>query len=224
MIDLRLMSKERVPTQMTEQKETPEEKVVRLSRELEESKDIEFVKNTLPRLFETLEQELGITLLKGSEIDAIYNLFQAEKCLVRVENFTRIMDALELNHGFKVGESADDSHYANAVIPDPEGIRLAFAEGQASGPLRLAIGLGKSLVGFRGNSDHLKVSDVEFSEDDARDVASRAYLCRHIEGEILKQDIRGVVLRIPRTIVAESLLTDEELETEGQFVFRGFLT
>ncbi len=215
---------EAIPPQKFEQKETPEEHVVRLSRELEEAKDPEIIKRALPELFELLQTELQISLLKGQEIRTIYNLFQEEECLVRVENFTRIMEALELNQGFRIGESSDDSHYANAVIPNAEGIRLAFAEGQASGPLRLAIGLGKSLVGFRSDSANVKVSDVDFSEDDARDVAKRAYLCRHVEGEIVKDDIRGVVMRIPRNVMDESLLTDDELENESQFVFRGFLT
>jgi hypothetical protein len=212
------------PVRKLEQKESPEERAVRLTRELEESKDPEFVRHALPELFALLEKELRISLLKGEEIQAIYKQFQTEECLIRVENFTRIMEALELNHGFKVGESVDDTHYANAVIPDPEGIRLAFSEGQASGPLRLAIGLGKSLVGFRADSEHIKVSKVDFSEDDARDVGKRAYLCRHIEGQIEKDDIRGVVMRIPRNIMHESLLTGDEVEGESQFLFRGFLT
>ncbi len=217
------MSSQEIPVQPSEKRESPQERVVRLSRELEQSQDPQFIQRALPELFDVLKKELGISLLSGEEIQKVYNLFQEEGCLVRVENFTRIMSALELSQGFKVGESADDSHYANAVIPDPEGIRLAFAEGQASGPLRLAMGLGKSLVGFRGHSDHLTVSNVDFSEDDQRDVAKRDYLCRHIEGEILKEDIRGVVMRIPRNVVGESLLTDEELENEGQFIFRGFI-
>ena len=206
-----------------EQGETSEEKVVRLSRALEESREPEFIKQKLPELFDVLENGLGLSLLKGREVNTIYKLFLENGCLVRVENFTRILEAIELNHGFRVGESADDSHYANAVIPDPEGVKLAFAEGQMSGPLRVAMGLGKSLVGFRVDSGHITVSAVDFSEDDPRDIAKRGYLCRHVEGEIMKDDIRGVVMRIPRAVVSESLLTNEELEGKGQFVFRGFV-
>ena len=206
-----------------EQGETSEEKVVRLSRALEESREPEVIKQKLPELFDVLENGLGLSLLKGREVNTIYKLFLENGCLVRVENFTRILEAIELNHGFRVGESADDSHYANAVIPDPEGVKLAFAEGQMSGPLRVAMGLGKSLVGFRVDSGHITVSAVDFSEDDPRDIAKRGYLCRHVEGEIMKDDIRGVVMRIPRAVVSESLLTNEELEGKGQFVFRGFV-
>jgi hypothetical protein len=217
------MPNEEMPTRRIEQEETFQEKVVRLSRALEESKDPEFIKGMLPELFALLENELHLPLLKGAEVDTVYSLFRTEECLIRVENFTRIMEAIGLGQSFKVGESADESHYANAVIPNPEGVRLAFAEGQASGPLRLAIGIGKSLVGFRADSDHIKVSNVDFSEDDARDIAKRGYLCRHVEGEILKEDIRGVVMRIPRVVMNDLLLTDDELEGEGQFVFRGFV-
>lgn len=207
-----------------EQMETHEEKAVRLSRALEESRDPEFIKQNLPELFDILENELGLSLLKGKEVNAIYRRFIEGGCLVRVEKFTRIMEALELNHGFKVGERMGDSHYANAVIPDPEGIRLAFAEGQMSGSLRVAMGLGKSLVGFQTAADHITVSAVDFAEEDPRDTGKRGHLCRHVEGEIMGEDIRGVVMRIPRAVVSESLLTDEESEGNGQFVFRGFLT
>lgn len=204
--------------------ETAKEKAVRLSQALEESKDKEFIKDTLPELFSILENELSINLLKGGEqVSKIYKTLEDEQCLVRVENFTRIMEALELNKPYSVGESANDSHYANAVIPDPEGIKLAFSEGQASGPLKLAIGLGKSLVGFKTESGNLEVTEVDFSDDDMRDISRRKYLCRHVEGQITKEDIRGVVMRIPRQLMKDVLLTEQELEGTGQFVFRGFL-
>ncbi len=210
--------------QKREREQTPEERVVTLSKQLEESKSQEFIKEKLPELFKLLENELGINILKGAEVNEVYRLFQEKKCLVRVENFTRILEALELNRGFRVGESADDSHYANAVIPEPDGIRLAFAEGQTSGPFRLAMGLGKSLVGFNTTSNHLQTFAVDFDEEDPRDIAARRRLCRHVEGEVRKGDIQGVVMRIPRNVVEQGLLSEKERLEEGQFVFRGFLT
>lgn len=210
-----------------EKQETAEERAVELSQSLEESKDKEFIKARLPELFKILEEELGLNILKGpEEISAIYKAFQTKQCLVRVERFTKILETIELNREFIVGESAGDSHYANAVIPEPEGIKIAWAEGQASGPIKVAfgLGLGKSIIGMKGDSTNFKVSSVDFSEDDQRDIEKRSYLCRHVEGEVKKDDILGVVMRIPRNVVADQIMTEKEVENkESPFVFRGFL-
>lgn len=203
------------------------ERAVELSQSLEESKDKEFIKTKLPELFSILEGGLGLKILRGpEEISSIYKTFQEEKCLVRVERFTKILETIELNKEFVVGESANDSHYANAVIPEPEGIAIAWGEGQASGLVKTAfgLGLGKSMLGFKGNSENLKVTDVDFSKDDQRDIAKRAYLCRHVEGEVKKEDIVGVIMRMPRNVVPNDIMTEKELDNKASpFVFRGFL-
>ncbi len=196
--------------------EAAEKKAVELSQALEKSEDNEFIKNKLSELFELLEKDLGIHLLRGNEeISRIYKIFQLEQCLFRVERLTKILETLELNKSFIVGKSENDSHYPNAVISEPEGFRLAFSEGQVSGSLKVAIGLDKS--------SQIKIFDADFSPDDLRDIKERTYLCRHIEGEITKDDIRGVIMRISRNAVDDTLLTEKELENKSLFIFRGFI-
>ncbi|MCC7004682.1 hypothetical protein IT397_02075 [Candidatus Nomurabacteria bacterium] len=201
-------------------------KIVELSHELEESDNPEYIKENLPILLELIEKDLGIKLLKSSETDNIYKLLEAEGCLLRVEKLSRVIEAIELDKPLDVGEG--DSHYANAVIPNNDGIKLALAEGQAPGPVRMAIGFGgqnfgKTLVGFRQNKEHFKIEEVEFSPEDLRDIEKRSFLCRHVDGRIEKEDIRAVVMRIPKHLMSAEILTDDEKETSGQFVFRSFI-
>ncbi len=191
-------------------------RIVALAENLETSDSEAFIKENLPIFFEQIQSTLGVQIT--DDVNALYEYINHEDCLVRVERITRIIKALEAGEDFEIGEG--DSHYANAVIPDPEGIKLAFAEGQAPGPVRLAFGFGKTIVGFK--TDKLEVGEVDYVPDDVRDVEKRAYLCRHVDGKLSKEDIKAVVMRIPKKLMQEILLTNEEKKRNSPFVFRGF--
>ena len=207
-----------------EDREALKKEAVLLSQTLEGSKDIEFIKKKLPELFMLLQTGLGITLLKDDdEINNLYRELQKKGCLIRVEKFTKILETLGLDKDLIVGDKMNDSHYANAVIPESDAIGLAFGEARVSGPLKVAMGLGKSLVGFSPDSPDLKVYKIEISKDDIRDTVERRRLCRHVEGKITKNDIRGVVMRIPRRVFPENLFTEEEIKHPGPFIFRGLI-
>ena len=197
-------------------KESPEE-VMRLASDLESSEDEAFIKENLPLFLQKLEDTLGVKLT--NDVGELYAHMQEEHCLGRIESISRVVAAIEKDISFAIGEG--DRHYANAVIPDTEGIRLAFGEGQAPGPVRIMIGFGKTLVGFK--TDHILVSSVEFSDDDPRDVEHRAYLCRHVDGRLSKEDIRTVVMRIPKNFMEKGMFFEGEKEAVTPFVFRGFL-
>ncbi len=192
------------------------EEVTRLAEALESSEDEEFITENLPDFLNKLETTLGIKLT--NDVGELYALMQDENCLGRIEQISKIIKALEKEIPFEIGEG--DSHYANAVISELEGIKLAFGEGQAPGPVRIMIGFGKTLLGFK--TDHISVCEVEFAEDDPRDIESRRYLCRHVDGSLSKEDIRTVVMRIPRKSMVKGMLFEDEKESTSPFIFRGF--
>jgi len=193
------------------------EEVLRLAEALEFSDDEVSIREQLPSFFHYLEVTLGVTIT--NDVTNLYAHMKEKQCLGRIEHISRIVKALEKNIPFEIGKG--DTHYANAVIPEPEGISLAFGEGQAPGPIRIMIGFGKTLVGF--TTDNISVSNVDFIEDDFRDTQKRTYLCRHVDGQLSKEDIKTVVVRIPRKLVALENLFDDEKEVSSPFVFRGFL-
>lgn len=193
-------------------------KSLELAKKLEETDDIEFIKQHLGELIDLIVQETGHSL--NEDVSEIYEGMKKENCLVRVEQLSRVLSAIELGEKISIGHKAE-AHYANSVIPDDEGIKLALAEGQAPGPIRTMVSFGKTLVGFK--TDNLSVSEVDYiSEADIyRDETMRRQVCRHVEGDISKEDIRFMVMRIPRHLLDEEHLTDEEKsEADMPFVFR----
>jgi hypothetical protein len=129
-----------------------------------------------------------------------------------------VLEAVELGKPLHISDETD-SHYANAVVPVSEGIKIAFGEGEAPGPVRVMVGFGKTLIGFK--TDHLSVSEIDFSESEIRDARERKYLCRHVSGDLKREDIRYLILRIPYAIMDPVRLTDEERKRTRPFVFRG---
>lgn len=205
---------------MFEQNNTYEQPktAIELAHELEDSEDIEYIKKNLGTLLDLIEKETGTEFQE--EVDTIYEDMKAENCLVRVEQLSRILETVELNKDLPIGHNAE-THYANAVIPEEAGIKLALAEGQAPGPIRAIMSFGKSLIGFK--TDNLEVSEVDFIPDAAgiRDEQERKFVCRHVEGTLTKEDIKFLVIRIPKHLLDEQHLSQEEIaEKDFPFVFR----
>ena len=174
------------------------------------------VKEILPKFFNFLEREIGAEIT--ADVDSIYQEIEKQHELVRLENIRRVAEAMGFHRPLKIGGGED--RYANAVIPDNEGIRIALAEGEAPGPLWLLVGFDvKTAIGF--SHDGLTVHDIDQSEFDLRDTALRAALCRHVEGELQPEQIHHIIARVPRRMMPEELLTAQEENTESRYIFRG---
>ena len=187
-----------------------------LAHELESTEDEEVLRQKLGSLLDSMESDLGVEFV--SNVNELYKGMQSEDCLVRVESLSRVLETMETSSPMKISDETE-SHYANAVIPDPRGIKIAFSEGQAPGPVRLAVGFGKTIIGFK--SDNVSVEEIEFSESDIRDARERKYLCRHVVGELTREDIRFLVMRMPSSLLDEDHLTEEEKKRKDPFIFRG---
>jgi hypothetical protein len=189
---------------------------LKIVKELEELEEVEVIRHEMPLALDAVERDLGVRFT--DDVSSLYRLMQKRRCLARVETFSRVLAALEGVEDIHIG--AAETHYANAVVPDPDGLALAYAEGRAPGSVRAVIAFGKTIVGFK--TDHLSVTTVDFGEEDGRNLAERARLCRHVEGDVGREDIQAVVLRIPRASFPEARMTEEEARSTSPFIFRGF--
>lgn len=192
-------------------------KSLELARILENTDDENVLRNNIGDLLKSLEADLKINLLNDPSI--IYESMQNEKCLARVETLSRVLEAVELNIPLNISDD-DEIHYANAVLPTIQGIKIAFSEGLSPGPVRAMVGFGKTIIGFR--TENLKVEEINFDPDDVRGANERQYLCRHVSGVLKAEDIRTVILRIPRHLLLEDVLDEDEKTNNGAFVFRAF--
>ena len=190
--------------------------LVELALELEQMTDDneEAIRLKLRELLEGIEKELHVRY--SNNANELYEHMRQENCLVRVDTLSRVLETLIENKKLRIADN-DESHYANATLPVSKGIKIAFAEGQAPGPLRVAMTFGKTIIGFK--TDHIEVKEIDFS--DRPDAEERRYLCRHVVGELEKEDIVSIVIRIPRHAVDESLLTEKESTSKSPFIIRG---
>src|SRR5690606_13199423 len=182
-----------------QQKELPILSIVRLIEEVSESTDLspeeikEQCKTLTAELLDHLRTDLNLEL--SSDVSTLYEEMQREKLLARVENATRVIECIATKSPIPVG--SNDTHYANAVIAEPEGLRIAMAAADVLGPVRFLVGLNlKAIVRFK--SDHPEVAEVDDSQIAIRATQMRKSFCRHVVGEILTEAMRYMVLRIPR--------------------------
>lgn len=168
------------------------------------------------KIIEHLEYDLHLELT--SDVTSLYNEMINENLLARVENIESVVECIDQDKPIKVG--SEDKHYANSVAASLDGLRIALAEADAPGPVRMLIGIeAKAMIGF--TSDHLKVSEIDDNEFDLRDTNMRKAFCRHVSGEIRHEDIKYVVLRIPRKLFPKDKLLPTEVDNIGPFIFRG---
>ncbi len=194
----------------------PHSLAVALELESSTEADEAVIREKLSDLLKSMREDLHIEYTDNA--NELYEKMRQENCLVRVEKLSRVLDTLNSDKKLHIADE-DEYHYANATLPVPEGIKIAFAEGQAPGPVRIAVAFGKTIIGFK--TDNIKVEEIDFSEN-RPDATERKYLCRHVVGDIEKQDIVSVVIRIPRHLMDESLLTEKEMSSKTPFIVRGF--
>jgi len=202
-----------------EQSENTSEKIpesLELARELENTDDETVIKEKLGLLLDTMSVELGSKYVEN--IAEIYKGMRSENCLARVERLSRVLETVELKTPLHISDE-DETHYANAVIPLPEGIKIAFSEGQAPGPVRAVVGFGKTIIGFK--TENLSVSEIDFEGNNFQNHGERKFLCRHVSGDLNKDDIRYIVIRIPTNLMPETHLSEEEKTKKLPFIFRG---
>lgn len=194
--------------------------MLEIARRLESSEDEEEIRQNIQTLLERIEEEAQAPCTE--DVQSIYEMMRQKQCLARVERLSRVLETIETGAPLHISDK-DETHFANAVVPVSEGLKIAFAEGQAPGPVRLVVGFGKTIIGFK--TDNLSVEEIEFEGDDManlRDNSERKFLCRHVVGDLRKEDILSIVMRIPRHLMPEGSLTPKEIERKLPFITRGF--
>ncbi len=187
-----------------------------LCNKLENEHDPEKFKEIIPLFLNGIENLFNNKLTE--QVTNVYKKMQEEKLILRVENMSKVIQSFKSHSGYEVGNSGD--HEANCVIPENEGIKIAFAEGHAPGPVRLLIGYDvRTAIAF--SPEKVKVTDIGDIEGEVRDVKLRKTLCRHIEGVIEPEHIKSVVLRIPKKFFPESRMTEQEKSLNSMFIVRG---
>jgi hypothetical protein len=192
-----------------------ENKLISMAKELETVKGREAFSKLVGPFLQELESSLNVTL--NDDVLAAYREMEDNHMLLRVENTSRILRTLTHHVPLSVGNEND--HYANSVVPNHEGIKIAFSEGKAPGPVRLLFGFDlRTAISYESESLH--VYPIDDIEGDLRDASLRKQVCRHVSGEIQPEHIRHMVLRVPRSFFPQDKMTDEEKKTEGMYIFR----
>ncbi|OHB20210.1 MAG: hypothetical protein A2939_03315 [Parcubacteria group bacterium RIFCSPLOWO2_01_FULL_48_18] len=194
-------------------KREKEERLMDLAQRLEEiSPEDSSAPRLMAEFLAAFAEAFYVTL--SSDVDALYKEMEEKKFLLRLESVKRITECLIKKAPLELG--GGKKRYANAVTV--EGLRIAFAEGDAPGPIRLLVGFD-SAIGFDARG--LKVEDIEMEEDDPRDARFRIAYCRHVSGNLPPERIKYFIVRIPEYMFPPELLTDEERRGGGKFMFRG---
>lgn len=200
---------------IAESSQEKQSSLLALAKELETVKDREAFSRLVGPFLEELESTLDVKL--DQDVLSAYRTMEDKKMLLRVENVSRILETITKHTPMPVGSEED--HYANSVVPTQEGIKIAFSEGKAPGPVRLLFGFDlKTAISYEPESVH--VYPIDDMEDDLRDAGLRKQVCRHVAGEIKPEYIRHIVLRVPRVFFPKEKMTDEERSTSGMYIFR----
>lgn len=167
-------------------------------------------KELLTEFFSSLDKDFKIKL--KSNVNQLYQemaTMAPDNLLVRSEDLEKILKNI-LEYNLIELEFRDKRPYANAAEfgSHGEGVATAFGEVHRSGFI-------KTLIGF--NPSELRVLVVSQSECDLRDRS----LCRMVEGRLSPNQIKYLILRIPRLGFPEEFLTEEEKKSADPFIFRG---
>ncbi|MBP6856165.1 MAG: hypothetical protein KBC42_02520 [Candidatus Pacebacteria bacterium] len=197
-------------------KKEPElDSIIEKIQSVKSPEQIETLKQMTGDLLNLLEEKIHKNL--KSDVEHSYLEMQSRNLIVRVENLKNIIDCVVEDKSFEIGTNED--HYANSVLPTPEGIKIAFAEGMSKGAIKIMAGYDiKSAVSL--DQDHFEVFEIDSIEGEIRDEYLRKNVCRHLHGVIRREFIKHIILRIPTTLFPEERLTSFEKTHQGPFIFR----
>lgn len=181
---------------------------------LEHEKDISKFKELISVFLEKIDKLSDSGL--SENVEKAYKDMQIKNLLLRVENISKVIGSIKDNKPYTVGDTED--HYANAVVPDQDGVAIAFSEARAPGPVKLLIGFDvRSAIAFEQEALHVfPIKDQE----DLRNIELRKKVCRHVEGNIDPHYIKYIILRIPRKIFPETRLNSNETKSDSMYIFR----
>lgn len=141
--------------------------------------------------------------------------------MVRREDPQRIFDLVEQEKSYELsfqkGLHSDEPHPNVALLgADFSGLKQVYTRGFA--------GIGRNTIIVLGFTQE-GLSSVKKLPHDKYEHYSRAdrETVRMAEGEIEKDHVRFVLLRMPRKVVPESYLTEQEIDTPTQFVTRMYM-
>lgn len=196
--------------------EIPEKSIiVTIAQAMEKAETEEEMRKYINEFIDRLPNDLHVELT--DDVNSVYDALSRDNLLVRLESPSVVVKSLVTNEPLHLGGGGD--HYANTVIAENEGIKIALSEGEAPGPIRLLIGFDvRSAIGF--DPKGIEVHDIDIDEFDLRDTTLRSALCRHVEGNLKPENIKYLIMRIPKHFLEEKNLTDAERKKSSLFVFR----
>ena len=193
----------------------PRPKIFEVIEKMESAKNEDKMRELVSDFFDEIKN-FNIEFMP--DVSSLYREMENKRDFVRLEQLKRAMEAIINRKPIYIGDKED--YYANAVIPNNEGLKIAFAEGGAPGPVRLLIGFDvKSAIGF--NPKNLAVSNIKPNEFDLRNQFARSAVCKHVSGELKPEALEYFIMRVPRHLFPEKLLNKEEMEENSKFIFRG---
>lgn len=231
---------EKIKKPSTKEKESevlekePSPELLEIQNKLQQLKDKEFYK-TNPEEYKELSRQtykdLGTFFLNNgaefvTDVNDIYKEYKdsySNPLVVRREDpekVTELAEGMNLDLRFdpKVSRDRGDK-YANCAIwpygKNPvAGIKNAFLEGRGmAGPI-------VALTGINPNKEKTELDKPENAQLKVGDIEREAV--RIFSGEVSKEDLRFIILRIQKNFFPEENLTEEEKKTESKQIFRGF--
>jgi hypothetical protein len=181
--------------------------------------------------FETYKNLVSLFLENNGEfvtdVNDIYKKYQDNisfPFIVRrddPEKVAELSEGKDINLSFDskvVGDRGDK--YANCSIwpygrNAVSGIKAAFLEGRGmAGPL-------VTLIGVRNNSDHMNIDKPKDSLERVGTIDREAV--RIVSGNIAKEDLEFIILRIQKEFFPPENMSEEEKSGENKQIFRGII-
>lgn len=152
---------------------------------------------------EKLAAKHGVSLEEGN----IYARIGQREYLVRRGNLERELVPLLSGRDIDIASRRESG---NAAVDTPEGVSTAMTEGVSGAEIAF-------LYGF--SDEHVETQPITLQEGDLRGKA-RERIVRTVSGTVPFEDVRYIVLRIPKDLFPHDLLNESEADSENPFVFR----
>ena len=140
--------------------------------------------------------------------------------LCRNENLEKVLDLIGGISSIKIKSFDNDLNLNSCKVMNGQGFRIAMIEGFGGASLGNKL---QVVMTFKPNNITNK-KQASASDEIYKTKPDTAKVSLQIEGEIKKEDVEMISIRIPKVLISEDYMTEEEFENEeSKFIIRHYI-
>ena len=171
------------------------------------------------KVYSKIIDQIFMSGYKKSDAEEVFLILNNPTNLCRNENLEKVLKLINGESNIKIKSFGNELNLNSCKVMGGQGFRTAMIEGFSGSALG-----NKIQVVITFDPKHIiSKREARVSDEISTTKPETAKVSLQIEGEIKEEDVQMISIRIPKVLINEDFMTEEELENEeNNFITRHY--